>query len=185
MDSQNCVLDPASVPADCSEAGSRLFHGQVKDSPIQNGLSIHSKVHKGSQPRGETRLKALQSPPGSRVQTSIQTSPRIYEAQITTNWGSQWAFWGPLRSAYARVKSQHPVHQFGAPVRHLSLSLPPPPTTSVLQADRNRTRETEEEDLATRVTLTTSQNHPSLSFPRPNVHAVSEAAGQPLKRETP
>lgn len=38
IDSQNPVLDLASVPAYCSEAGSRLFHGQVKDSPIQNGL---------------------------------------------------------------------------------------------------------------------------------------------------
>lgn len=53
----------------------------------------------------------------------------------------------------------------------------PLPTTSVLQADRNRTRETEEEDLATRVTLTSSRGHPSLSFPKPAVHAVSEAAG--------
>lgn len=87
-----CTGSGLSVPADCSEAESRLFHGQVKGSPIQNGL----EVHKGSQPKGETRLKPLQSPLGSRVQTPMQLSPRIHGAQITANWGSQWTFWDPL-----------------------------------------------------------------------------------------
>lgn len=105
----------------------------------------------------------------------MRISPRIYGAQITANWGSQWVFWDP-RDPQMRLLNPSTRFCSSEPLSDTCLFPFPLPTTSVLQADRNRTRETEEEDLATRVTLTPSQGHPSLSFPRPKVHAVSEAA---------
>lgn len=108
----------------------------------------------------------------------MKISPGKCGAQITGHWGSEWILWDTLRSAYALVKSQHLAQQSRDPI-HLSLSLLLP-TTPVLRSDRNPIRDTEEEDLANRVTLTTSQGHPSLSFPIPKAHAVSEAAGWPF-----
>lgn len=140
----------------------------------------YPKEHQGSQPKGETKLNL------SRGHRALErgTNEDITGEMRGPNHSSLGIRVGTLGSRDPHMRLFNPSTWFNSPEPLSTCPFPFPFLQLWSSGPTGTGLETQEEDLATRVTLTPSQGYRSLSFPSPKAHATSEATGLPSRRET-